>query len=154
MVWSLSLSAKVCGPVRTPGAPAAPTEAATQHREPVLWLPSSHPEADPKLHPLLAGLGWHTGPCWHRIGDCLWSQVVRGPPAPSEAGVTPIASVPATVLRGLIRVRSPHLEELLTALFSAASALPASRPVAVVSSLLLQEEEPLAAGQQDTDGSR
>lgn len=51
-------------------------------------------------------------------------------------------------------MRSPHLEELLTALFSAASALPASRSVAVVSSLLLQEEEPPAAGQQDAASSR
>ncbi|XP_036913853.1 integrator complex subunit 1 isoform X2 [Sturnira hondurensis] len=58
------------------------------------------------------------------------------------------------VLRGLIEVRSPHLEELLSALFSAASAFPASRPVAVVSSLLLQEkEEPPAGGPQDADGS-
>ncbi|XP_014390760.1 PREDICTED: integrator complex subunit 1, partial [Myotis brandtii] len=71
--------------------------------------------------------------------------------AGEKCGVEP--ELISKVLRGLIRVRSPHLEELLTALFSAASALPASRPVAVVSSLLLQEEEPLAAGQQDTDGS-
>ncbi|XP_053512969.1 integrator complex subunit 1 isoform X2 [Artibeus jamaicensis] len=57
------------------------------------------------------------------------------------------------VLRGLIEVRSPYLEELLSALFSATSTFPASRPVAVVSSLLLQEkEEPPAGGQQDTDG--
>lgn len=52
-------------------------------------------------------------------------------------------------------MRSPHLEELLTAFFSAASAFPASRPVMVVSSLLLQEkEQPLAAEKQDADGSR
>lgn len=52
-------------------------------------------------------------------------------------------------------MRSPHLEELLTAFFSAASAFPGSRPVMVVSSLLLQEkEEPLAAGKQDPDSSR
>ncbi|XP_043311851.1 integrator complex subunit 1 isoform X1 [Cervus canadensis] len=56
------------------------------------------------------------------------------------------------VLRGLIEARSPHLEELLAALFSTASAVPASGPVAVVSSLLLPEqEEPLAPGKQDTD---
>ncbi|XP_032315764.1 LOW QUALITY PROTEIN: integrator complex subunit 1 [Camelus ferus] len=52
------------------------------------------------------------------------------------------------VLQGLIEVRSPHLEELLAALFSAPSTFPASRPVAVVSSLLLQEEEP--PGKQDS----
>lgn len=64
-------------------------------------------------------------------------------------------SVPPTVLRGLIEVRSPHLEELLTVFFSAASAFPASRPIMVVSSLLLQkEEEPPATGRQDADGSR
>ncbi|XP_035870708.1 integrator complex subunit 1 isoform X1 [Phyllostomus discolor] len=57
------------------------------------------------------------------------------------------------VLRGLIEVRSPHLEELLSALFAAASAFPASRPVAVVSSLLLQAEEPPAAAHQGADGS-
>ncbi|XP_007467137.1 PREDICTED: integrator complex subunit 1 [Lipotes vexillifer] len=57
------------------------------------------------------------------------------------------------VLRGLVAVRSPHLEELLAALFSAASAFPASGPVAVVSSLLLQEKgEPPALGKQDSDG--
>uniref|UniRef100_K9IQL1 Uncharacterized protein n=1 Tax=Desmodus rotundus TaxID=9430 RepID=K9IQL1_DESRO len=58
------------------------------------------------------------------------------------------------VLRGLIEVQSPHLEELLSALFSATSAFPASRPVTVVSSLLLQEKEELpAGGQQDADSS-
>uniref|UniRef100_A0A2I2ZJ83 Integrator complex subunit 1 n=1 Tax=Gorilla gorilla gorilla TaxID=9595 RepID=A0A2I2ZJ83_GORGO len=60
------------------------------------------------------------------------------------------------VLRGLIEVRSPHLEELLTALFSAtadaASPFPACKPVVVVSSLLLQEEEPLAGGKPGADG--
>ncbi|XP_069342753.1 integrator complex subunit 1 isoform X3 [Eulemur rufifrons] len=60
------------------------------------------------------------------------------------------------VLRGLIEVRSPHLEELLTALCSAtteaASPFPASKPIVVVSSLLLQEEEPPAPGKQGTDG--
>lgn len=60
------------------------------------------------------------------------------------------------VLRGLIEVRSPHLEELLTALFSAstdaAAPLVATKPVAVVSSLLLQEGELPAVCQQDADG--
>uniref|UniRef100_F7E4F3 Integrator complex subunit 1 n=1 Tax=Macaca mulatta TaxID=9544 RepID=F7E4F3_MACMU len=60
------------------------------------------------------------------------------------------------VLQGLMEVRSPHLEELLTALFSAtadaASPFPGCKPVVVVSSLLLQEEEPLAAGKLDADG--
>ncbi|XP_073647922.1 integrator complex subunit 1 isoform X1 [Tursiops truncatus] len=57
------------------------------------------------------------------------------------------------VLRGLVAMRSPHLEELLAAIFSAASAFPASGPVSVVSSLLLQEKgEPPALGKQDSDG--
>ncbi|XP_017363720.1 integrator complex subunit 1 isoform X2 [Cebus imitator] len=60
------------------------------------------------------------------------------------------------VLRGLIELQSPHLEELLRALFSAtpdaAAPFPASKPVVVVSSLLLQEEEPLAAGKPGADG--
>lgn len=61
----------------------------------------------------------------------------------------------SSVLRGLIKVKSPHLEELLTALFSATSAVPTSRPIMVVSSLLLQEEEePPAPGEQDADGCR
>lgn len=85
------------------------------------------------------GLSLESGPEGHRFHP-RWSD-------------TWIASASA-VLRGLIEVRSPHLEELLMALFSAASALPAPRPVAVVSSLLLQEEEPPAAGQQDAAGSR
>ncbi|XP_069425770.1 integrator complex subunit 1 isoform X2 [Ovis canadensis] len=56
------------------------------------------------------------------------------------------------VLRGLIAARSPHLEELLAALLSTAPAVPASGPVAVVSSLLLPEkEEPLVPGKQDAD---
>ncbi|XP_048186404.1 integrator complex subunit 1 isoform X1 [Perognathus longimembris pacificus] len=60
------------------------------------------------------------------------------------------------VLRFLIEVRSPHLEELLMALFSgtgeASSPGPVPRPVAVVSTLLLQEEEPPGPGLQDADG--
>lgn len=71
--------------------------------------------------------------------------------AGERCGVEP--ELISKVLRGLIEVRSPHLEELLMALFSAASALPAPRPVAVVSSLLLQEEEPPAAAQQEAAGS-
>lgn len=56
------------------------------------------------------------------------------------------------VLRGLIAARSPHLEELLAALLSAAPSVPASGSVAVVSSLLLPEkEEPLVPGKQDAD---
>lgn len=56
------------------------------------------------------------------------------------------------VLWGLIAARSPHLEELLAALLSAAPSVPASGPVAVVSSLLLPEkEEPLVPGKQDAD---
>lgn len=49
------------------------------------------------------------------------------------------------VLQGLIEAKSPYLEELLTVLLSitieTASRFPASGPVAVVSSLLLQEKE-------------
>uniref|UniRef100_A0A2K6R810 Integrator complex subunit 1 n=1 Tax=Rhinopithecus roxellana TaxID=61622 RepID=A0A2K6R810_RHIRO len=60
------------------------------------------------------------------------------------------------VLQGLMEVRSPYLEELLTVLFSATadatSPFPGCKPVVVVSSLLLQEEEPLAAGKPDADG--
>lgn len=60
-----------------------------------------------------------------------------------------------TVLRGLIAARSPYLEEMLAALFPAVSASPACRPIAVVTSLLLQDKaEPPAPGQQDTDGCR
>ncbi|XP_008849644.1 integrator complex subunit 1 isoform X3 [Nannospalax galili] len=61
------------------------------------------------------------------------------------------------VLRGLIEVRSPHLEELLTALFSATvdatSLSSASGPIVVVSSLLLQEEEAPGPGKQDKEGA-
>nr|XP_026261451.1 integrator complex subunit 1 isoform X1 [Urocitellus parryii] len=60
------------------------------------------------------------------------------------------------VLQGLIEVRSPYLEELLTALFSATMGAtgpsPASKAIVVVSSLL-QEEEPPVSGKQDTDDS-
>ena len=59
------------------------------------------------------------------------------------------------VVRSLIEARSPHLEELLAALFSTASAVPPSGPVVVVSSLLLPEkEEPLAPGKQEADSCR
>ncbi|XP_066129613.1 integrator complex subunit 1 isoform X1 [Saccopteryx bilineata] len=69
-----------------------------------------------------------------------------------KCGVEP--ELVGKVLRGLMEVRSPYLEELLTALFSAASAFPASRPIAVVSALLLQDkEEPPPAGKQDADSS-
>ncbi|XP_073071027.1 integrator complex subunit 1 isoform X3 [Manis javanica] len=69
-----------------------------------------------------------------------------------ECGVEP--ELIGEVLRGLIEVRSPHLEELLAALFSAPSAFPASRPTAVVSSLLLQEKQASPApGEQDSSHS-
>lgn len=68
--------------------------------------------------------------------------------------VTQDVPVPHAVLQGLIEVRSPYLEELLTALFSATMGAtgpsPASKAIVVVSSLL-QEEEPLVSGKQDTD---
>uniref|UniRef100_A0A8C4MRZ8 Integrator complex subunit 1 n=1 Tax=Equus asinus asinus TaxID=83772 RepID=A0A8C4MRZ8_EQUAS len=68
-----------------------------------------------------------------------------------KCGVEP--ELVSKVLRGLIEVRSPHLEELLGALFSATSAFAASRPIVVVSSLLLQDkEEPPTPGKQDADG--
>ncbi|XP_052023556.1 integrator complex subunit 1 isoform X5 [Apodemus sylvaticus] len=62
------------------------------------------------------------------------------------------------VLRGLIEVRSPHLEELLTALFSAtpdtSCPSPASGPIVVVSSLLLQEKDELPGpSKQDVEGA-
>ncbi|KAK7806505.1 hypothetical protein U0070_017497 [Myodes glareolus] len=62
------------------------------------------------------------------------------------------------VLRGLIEVRSPHLEELLTALFSATAETScpssASGPIVVVSSLLLQEkDELLGPSKQDAEGA-
>ncbi|XP_004705938.1 integrator complex subunit 1, partial [Echinops telfairi] len=60
------------------------------------------------------------------------------------------------VLRGLIDVQSPHLEELLAVLFTAPADLAplraASRPVAVVSALLREEEEPVAPGTPGADG--
>ncbi|KAI5764073.1 INTS1 [Gulo gulo luscus] len=56
------------------------------------------------------------------------------------------------VLQGLIEVGSPHLEELLAALFATAPASPTLRPVTVVSSLLLQEKEPPAPGDPEADG--
>ncbi|KAK2501810.1 hypothetical protein MC885_012622 [Smutsia gigantea] len=69
-----------------------------------------------------------------------------------ECGVEP--ELMGEVLRGLIEARSPHLEELLAALFSAPSAFPASRPIAVVSSLLLQEKQASPApGEQDSSHS-
>ncbi|XP_045849161.1 integrator complex subunit 1 isoform X1 [Meles meles] len=56
------------------------------------------------------------------------------------------------VLQGLIEAGSPHLEELLAALFATAPASPTLRPVTVVSSLLLQEKEPPAPGDPEADG--
>lgn len=58
------------------------------------------------------------------------------------------------VLQGLIEVGSPHLEELLAALLAPAPTSPTLRPVAVVSSLLLQEKEPQAPGESEADGCR
>lgn len=62
------------------------------------------------------------------------------------------ALFPPAVLRGLIEAGSPHLEELLAALFATAS--PTWRPVAVLSSLLLQEKEPPAPGEPEADSCR
>lgn len=103
--------------------------------------------------PLAGWPGWHPGPCRPGIGTVSLGRQSEGHRS-IPAGATQRSPLPPTVLRGLVEVRSPHLEELLTALFSAASALPASRAVAVVSSLLLQEEGEPAVGQQDADGSR
>ncbi|XP_029802983.1 integrator complex subunit 1 isoform X2 [Suricata suricatta] len=64
-----------------------------------------------------------------------------------KCGVEP--ELVGKVLQGLIEVGSPHLEELLAALF--ATAAPTLRPVAVVSSLLLQEKEPTAPGEPEAD---
>ena len=53
--------------------------------------------------------------------------------------------LPLLVLQGLIETHSPYLEELLTVLFSATvettARFPAMKPIAVVSSLLLQDKE-------------
>lgn len=51
--------------------------------------------------------------------------------------------LPLLVLQGLIETHSPYLEELLTVLFSAnvETRFPAMKPIAVVSSLLLQDKE-------------
>ncbi|XP_055984334.1 integrator complex subunit 1 isoform X1 [Sorex fumeus] len=76
-------------------------------------------------------------------------STVRAVVATLKAGA-PCAAEPellSKVLRGLVEVRSPHLEELLSALFSSAAAGPASRPVAVVSSLLLQDAEAPGPGE-------
>ncbi|XP_020830897.1 integrator complex subunit 1 isoform X2 [Phascolarctos cinereus] len=58
------------------------------------------------------------------------------------------------VLQGLIEVRSPYLEELLAILFSStpetASKFPSTKPIAVVSSLLLQEREE-TSGKKELD---
>lgn len=70
-----------------------------------------------------------------------------------QAGATWSTLVP-TVLQGLIEAGSPHLEELLAALFATAPASPTLRPVTVVSSLLLQEKEPPAPGDPEADGCR
>ncbi|GAB5582628.1 integrator complex subunit 1 isoform X2 [Prionailurus iriomotensis] len=64
-----------------------------------------------------------------------------------KCGVEP--ELVGKVLRGLIEAGSPHLEELLAALFATAS--PTWRPVAVLSSLLLQEKEPPAPGEPEAD---
>ncbi|XP_045669230.1 integrator complex subunit 1 isoform X1 [Ursus americanus] len=66
-----------------------------------------------------------------------------------KCGVEP--ELVGKVLRGLIEVGSPHLEELLAALFATAPTSPTLRPVAVVSSLLLQEKEPPAPGEPEAD---
>lgn len=88
------------------------------------------------------------------MGECL-PQGTTGPwpPPLSQLLLCPI------VLRGLIEVRSPHLEELLTALFSATTETscpsPAPGPIVVVSSLLLQEkEELLGPSKQEVEGAR
>lgn len=89
-----------------------------------------------------------------RVGECLPRETLGCWRAPlSQPSFSP------TVLRGLIEVRSPHLEELLTALFSAtpdtSCPSPASGPIVVVSSLLLQEKDELPGpSKQDVEGAR
>uniref|UniRef100_A0A8C0Z4A0 Integrator complex subunit 1 n=1 Tax=Canis lupus familiaris TaxID=9615 RepID=A0A8C0Z4A0_CANLF len=68
-----------------------------------------------------------------------------------KCGVEP--ELVGKVLRGLIEVGSPHLEELLAALLAPAPMSPTLRPVAVVSSLLLQDKEPPVPGEPEADGS-
>lgn len=120
---------------------------------------------------------WHRGPSprWARMGPVersgslpgrflpLFSALAESPQPvcprvrwsrPTHLG--PLSwrdtkpALSSAVLRGLIEVGSPHLEELLAALFATTS--PTLRPVAVVSSLLLQEKEPAASGEPETDG--
>ncbi|XP_028909970.1 integrator complex subunit 1 isoform X1 [Ornithorhynchus anatinus] len=61
------------------------------------------------------------------------------------------------VLQGLIEMRSPYLEELLSILLSTTtettSKAPATKPIAIVSSLLLQEREETPAKEPDGCGS-
>ncbi|XP_006889666.1 PREDICTED: integrator complex subunit 1 [Elephantulus edwardii] len=128
--------------------------------------------------PLLAQLRLLAGryPAQHRAGDVrtglLHLADALSCRQDSETVVSMVRAVTATlrsgeecslepelvgkVLRGLMEVHSPHLEELLAALFTAplnpVSVCATSRPVAVVSSLLLQEEEPAAPGTPTLDG--
>lgn len=86
----------------------------------------------------------------------------QGVSAPGNPRLLARSAQPAfspTVLRGLIEVRSPHLEELLTALFSATADTscpsPASGPIVVVSSLLLQEKDEFPGpSKQDVEAAR
>lgn len=100
------------------------------------------------------GLGTQ-GPWWSYRGQGLSVLESGGlePACLSTKPERPSTLVP-TVLQGLIEGGSPHLEELLAALFATAPASPTLRPVAVVSSLLLQEKEPPAPGDPEADGCR
>ncbi|XP_077172247.1 integrator complex subunit 1 [Paroedura picta] len=85
---------------------------------------------------------------FRRDADVIGSTVratVASLKTSGKYGVEP--ELVSKVLRGLTETRSPYLEELLAALFSVsaeASCFPASGPVAVVSSLLLQDREETA----------
>lgn len=94
-------------------------------------------------------LAWGWGPSPPESGGLRAATQPRPLDRAAQHGLSP------AVLRGLIEARSPYLEELLAALFPAMSASPACRPIAVVTSLLLQDKaEPPAPGQQDADGCR
>nr|XP_004666400.2 integrator complex subunit 1 isoform X2 [Jaculus jaculus] len=102
------------------------------------------------LH-LVEALGFHQDP---EVVSSTVRAVIATLRSGEKCSVEP--ELIGKVLRGLIEVRSPHLEELLTALFSAtvdtACPSPASGPIVVVSSVLLQEGEGPGPGKQDTEG--
>lgn len=80
--------------------------------------------------------------CW---ADCLHDNLLWFHSFHHILKLTSDIFLPLLVLQGLIETHSPYLEELLTVLFSATvettARFPAMKPIAVVSSLLLQDKE-------------